>query len=72
VFRLVSPVGIAASNAWQPARLAGDRFRPLQSLDPSTSSPLERIRPPSEPSRNSAGFPGTVTIACWSGWIPST
>ena len=30
-------------------------------------SPLERIRPPSLASMNRKGFPGTVTIPCWSG-----
>ena len=32
--------------------------------------PSERITPPSLVSRNWNGLPGTVTIACWSGWSP--
>src|SRR5690349_7718395 len=31
--------------------------------------PLVRITPPSEPSKIWFGFPGLMTIACWSGWM---
>ena len=34
------------------------------------SVPSDSIRPPSEPSKNCSGFPGTVISACWSGWSP--
>jgi len=36
----------------------------------SVSCPLERITPPSEPSKKRSGFAGSTPSACWSGWIP--
>src|SRR5262249_32200761 len=72
-FRVVSVVGIAFSMFVHAALLAAPRPRWLQSFvpfaEPSMRTPLERIRPPSEPSQNWSGFDGGVTIACWSGWI---
>jgi len=39
--------------------------------DTSANLPSERTTPPSEPVMNCNGLPGTVTTACWSGWIVS-
>src|SRR5262249_60405307 len=35
----------------------------------SAYCPSERTTPPSEPVMNVSGCPGSVTIACWSGWL---
>src|SRR5438874_5901859 len=35
----------------------------------SANVPLVRMTPPSEPSKIWVGFPGLMTIACWSGWM---
>ena len=40
-------------------------------LDASAQLPLVRMTPPSEPTKNWSGLPGTKTAACWSGCIDS-
>src|SRR5947207_14753134 len=35
----------------------------------SANVPLVRMIPPSDPSKIWVGFPGLMTIACWSGWM---
>src|SRR5580765_8600492 len=69
LFRTVVSLGIRFSSDWQYARAAPVSPRAAQALEPSTYVPLERTTPPSSPSKNCSGLPGTVTIACWSGWI---
>src|SRR3984893_15158061 len=70
LFRLKSRVGMAESSRWQVKWLAGPITRPAPWDDASTYAPLERTRPPSDPSNQTFGFPGRKTNACWSGWMP--
>src|ERR1044071_2099535 len=70
VLRLSMCVGILASELWHAASDRAPSPRVAQTSEPSTSDPLERTTPPSEPSKNCSGFDGFVTSACWSGWIP--
>ena len=61
--REVSDLQYAVSAAFRP--------RVSHFADASANAPSERITPPSEPTMNRSGLPGTVTSACWSGCIPS-
>ena len=68
LFRLVYAPGTAESSDLQTATSLLDSFeRESQRDDVSTTVPSDRISPPSEPSMNWSGLPGTVTSACWSG-----
>ena len=53
----------------QYALLAGLRPRLSQSARAVDNHRSGRTTPPSLPSMNWSGSPGTVTSACWSGWI---
>src|ERR1700687_2445361 len=70
LFRLKSRVGIAERSLPQVVWLAGPMERLAHWDDASTYAPLERTRPPSDPSNQTFGFPGRNTSACWSGWMP--
>ena len=47
------------------------RPRPSQRLEMSVNVPFDRIRPPSDPSKNWFGLFGLKANACWSGCRPS-
>src|SRR6202158_5427738 len=72
LFRLKSCVGMAERSRRQVLMLLPVGKSPRWSHwdDASTYAPLERTRPPSDPSNQTFGFPGRNTSACWSGWMP--
>src|SRR5512136_148595 len=72
LFRLSSLDGIAESICRHRSSDAplSPRLGSSHHDDRLTSSPLERITPPSLVSMNWNGLPGTVTIECWSGCSP--
>src|SRR2546425_4055739 len=70
LFRLNRYVGTRDSSCLQSARLVGPSGRLSHCDEMSAKSPLDFIRPPSEPSKNKPGLFGATTSACWSGWMP--
>src|SRR6266404_6717405 len=71
LFRLVHDVGARDKSCWHRARLTRPSPRPPQRLEMSVNVPSDRIRPPSEPSKNWLGLFGFTTKACWSGCRPT-
>src|SRR6516164_317872 len=68
LFRLNKREGTLDSSCWQSARFAPLSPRYVVHCDEiSEKLPLERMSPPSEPSKNRPGFVGLTTSACWSG-----
>src|SRR5438874_2798675 len=67
LFRLVHVVGARAKSCLQRLSAGSESPRPSQRLEMSVNVPSDRIRPPSEPSKNWLGLFGLVTNACWSG-----
>src|SRR5438552_19029348 len=55
LFRLYRKVGTRDSNCWQSARSPPLSPRLVHCEEISAKLPLERIRPPSEPSKNRPG-----------------
>src|SRR5436189_156902 len=74
-----SSIGTRESSRLQPTLSAPVTGPPVMTSRPSSSHcdemlvnvPLVRMTPPSEPSKIWVGLPGLMTIACWSGWMPS-
>src|ERR1700737_4822635 len=66
-FRLVHVVGARDKSCLQRLSAGSVRPRPSQRLEMSVNVPSDRIRPPSEPSKNWFGLFGFTTKACWSG-----
>src|SRR4029453_14967248 len=70
LFKLNRCEGTRESSCWHNVKPFPVRPRAAHCAETSVKSPLERMSPPSEPSKNKYGLPGCVTIACWSGWMP--
>src|SRR5205823_842634 len=68
--RLVSCVGTRESSCLQSALLLGPSGRLSHCGEMSAKEPLDRMRPPSDPSKNNPGLFGATASACWSGWRP--
>src|SRR3954464_5565651 len=65
--RLKIAVGTAESSRWQVRSTAGDlpmKGRVGHESEMETYCPLERTRPPSDPSNHTSGLPGANTRAC--------
>src|SRR5215510_6015275 len=67
LFRLYRYVGTRESSCWQSVSPPPESPRAAHWDETSAKAPLERIRPPSEPSKNILGLLGLTTSACWSG-----
>ena len=73
-FMTVNSLGIWLSHALHSGMSPGlmsARPRSSHWSDASAHSPLVRMMPPSEPTKNLSGAPGTNASACWSGCIDS-
>src|SRR6266567_6798511 len=68
--RLDSCVGTRDSNCLHSALLMGPSGRLSHCAEMSAKAPLDRMRPPSDPSKKRPGLLGATTSACWSGWMP--
>src|SRR5439155_26490460 len=55
LFRSNRNVGTRESNCWQSVKFPSVRPRDAHSEEMSAKAPLDRIKPPSEPSKNIAG-----------------
>src|SRR6266702_466235 len=68
VFKLWRKVGTLESNWSQRAKSVPLSPRGVAHWDEmSAKLPLDRMSPPSEPSKKRAGLVGLTTSACWSG-----
>ena len=71
LFMLTSLFATRASSRLHKAVSDSSRSRVVALAETSPNLPSDRTTPPSEPVMNCSGLPGTVTIACWSGWMTS-